>query len=288
MKNTFWPGRCQTISILSQYTKQGKHHMNIHHASRLCTNDRNLQEDKDMPKSVELTLRCDGAHTIKSLQTCMHWFCNASGYNSDMDRHIFKNISANTNPMSTNHKTTKRILLFHCGHERNPVPMIDFILSIPRQYTNHHHEIQSTCTLPLFHDVYFCIPDSSRPSAVKEQSANELLLDAGFECNHVPTSLHTNENKGKVLWQTTLQQIWTILEKHHSPHKQAHTFTDVTVQEAMNHLCQGLYKDEYDVHDEDKRVDNVEICVTGSLYLVGSVLKAVGWEEESTICNLIS
>jgi len=113
--------------------------------------------------------------------------------------------------------------------------------------------------LPLnFHHVYFCPADSERPSAEKKKTSDELLREAGHAIDvHCKGAENT--------WQQTLGALFCHLrEKGDCELKPT---CHLSVREALS---------------EAQQVAESEIFVTGSLYLVGSVLSAVNWSEAAS------
>lgn len=184
------------------------------------------------------SFRLDGAHTPQSLMATMEWFTHV----------------AEINP--------RRILVFNCSHERNPV------------------ELMNLLKYGRFTTVYFAKPDSSRPSPVAKQSARELLEEANMEVREdlISSVLHGAE---KETWQETLGILWkhvvasgtpppsTIAANNHrhTQHFSIHMIYNKTASKILEELATTI-------------IEPTEVLVTGSLYLVGSFLTALGWREE--------
>jgi len=216
LMQTFWPGRCQSVSKKSN--------------------------------NKIIKYRCDGAHTPQSLATGLEWFRSVSGYNQDLPK--------------------PRVLLFNCHHERNPVPLLDMIQAgdQPRDANEAKHSRQ------LFDRIYFCKADFGRPSALQEASAKSLLVDSGImekDGRHI-------EDKAEIgrTWQDTLAVLWkeiAVLKMRGVSVSEMSCTTNISAKDAITMIEQ---MDEYDEPE-------IEVCVTGSLYLVGSVLDAVEWKESA-------
>lgn len=234
---TFWPGRCQSVSMKSDDGKT----MNV---------------------------RCDGAHTPQSLATCLEFFRTVSGYDDGTKR--------------------ARFLIFNCSHERNPVPLLDMIQSID-QPRNAGGDGGEQYRKPLFDQVYFCRADSERPSALKKASAQELLIDAGIledidEAVEETEALEQEEQEIEAkTWQDTLANVWMVLaaRKSGAGLQEVPCVVNVNVGDALaiiKHCMNTDPRKKFHVDDEGE----VEICVTGSLYMVGSALNAADWSEASS------
>ncbi|GMH94913.1 hypothetical protein TrST_g7768 [Triparma strigata] len=101
LKEARWPGRCQRVEVGA------------------CS------------------FLLDGAHTEKSMEVCLDWFCEEAG----------REVGRPT------------VLLFNCSHERSPIPLLEQIKS---SRTN-------------FDKVIFSPSDTERPSAIAKPTASELL-----------------------------------------------------------------------------------------------------------------
>mmetsp|Transcript_31684 Transcript_31684/g.47883 ORF Transcript_31684/g.47883 Transcript_31684/m.47883 type:complete len:569 (-) Transcript_31684:185-1891(-) len=213
LRQTFWPGRCQSVS------KKGKANNTIHY-------------------------RCDGAHTPQSLVSCLQWFRSASGFVDEVSK--------------------TRILLFNCQHERNPVPLLDLIQAVDTPTSGNG-------VLPLFDKIFFCKADFGRPSALQEASPRSLLIDSGVVDND-GSDIKDNVGIGST-WQDKLAFLWkeiAVIKGRDVSVSDIPCTTNISAKDAIGIIeqfrCGGK---------------EIEVCVTGSLYLVGSVLNAVGWREGS-------
>eukprot|EP00984_Skeletonema_dohrnii_P027267 scaffold16767_cov149-Skeletonema_dohrnii-CCMP3373.AAC.5 len=257
LNNTFWPGRCHTLTLPSS--------------------------NNDNEDEVSLKLRCDGAHTPISINACINWF---------------QSILTTYSEATTDYESVHKVLIFNCGHERNPIPLL---------HTLHQSG--------LFDRVYFSRADFERPSAMPKQlldewrkeeiltiaeptSGEECAVNYGVMCNTLKelgmttTSSHAAEGDGmtKRTWQHTLASIWKVLDLYHSSQvmeEKSHPSTNdvdskkvvvgLKVVDAIEDIKKQQQEAQREVNGGKKA--SVEIFVTGSLYLVGSALEAVGWEE---------
>ncbi|KAL7430548.1 hypothetical protein ACHAXM_002327 [Skeletonema potamos] len=256
LNNTFWPGRCHTLALAPVVNINTKH-----------------------GDEVSLKLRCDGAHTPISINACISWF-----------RSIVASYSE-----STGENSVRQFLIFNCGHERNPIPLL--------------HSLHRSGL--LFENVYFCRADFERPSAMPKQLLDEWLHEElqttvdphnDKECTTVTYAamcntlkelgISSNESVGmnKSTWQHTLATIWRVMDLYHSRVVEGKSLLK------MNKYLVGLKVVDAieDIKNQEaQRRETIvgekaygEILVTGSLYLVGSALEAVGWEEGESEGNL--
>lgn len=152
-----------------------------------------------------------------------------------------------------------KVLIFNCSHERNPVELLLLLQSAN------------------FHAVYFCTPDSTRPSAIAKASAVELLTQANITIQ--PDLLVSSDPENidtTTSWLWTLASIWKHLESD----------IQCPVDLCVNlDLCDAIQRGMQ--LGKDRNASCVEILVTGSLYLVGSVLNAVHWNEQEATGRIV-
>jgi folylpolyglutamate synthase len=182
--------------------------------------------------SVHTTLRLDGAHTLQSLSAGLNWFQQQTGKRDDSSGPVL------------------RSLIFNCSHERNPVELLKLLVPMG------------------FRSVYFCRPDSERPSAIRRSSAAELLLSEQHSASTF-NGIIKDEGVDSTPWQDTLADIWKQLEADLQNSNAGSVSAAGSVSEALTCLSQ----------EECPEGAVQEVLVTGSLYLVGSALAAAGWSE---------
>lgn len=191
-------------------------------------------------------LRLDGSHTPISLKAGFDWFCSVS---------------------NSSQATAKRVLIFNCSHERNPVELLQLLLK---------SSLVGDQKVPPFKQVFFCRADFSRPSAVTKASAEDLLRDQGIKVRAelLPVSDKGSSSGGVITWQMTLEAIWKHLEVEFVIHSKAATMVNLTVGNALN-----LIKEDHSGDNSPGDNKKVEVFIAGSLYIVGSALSAIGWME---------
>ena len=148
---------------------------------------------------------------------------------------------------SKNVQKQQHVLIFYTSPERNPVELLQLIATMKVQ----------------FHTVYMVPPTSGKPSPVTPSSAQALLEQHGIP---IQTDLLPPSNSST--WQATLASIWKHLVSSTS---------GMTVISNKNSLSSIL--DELTTMDDN---DTLSVLVTGSLYLVGSMLQAMEWTEATT------
>ena len=215
--------------------------------------------NKPSGNGVSIKLRCDGAHTPISINACIDWFRERD-----------------------NNESTHRVLVFNCSHERNPIPLL-----------------YSLYQSKLFNSVYFCHADFERPSMMNKK------LDEKWYSQKLDSSTHheamTLNDMQKCLsvescdastWQETLANIWKLFisyESHLANQKKVEPAKKVVFGSDVKSALQNIQNDASSrclFDDKTKNGCCLEICVTGSLYIVGSALEAVGWREVSANSKL--
>jgi folylpolyglutamate synthase/dihydropteroate synthase len=287
LSTSFWPGRCHTV-----------------HLADPKRDDDDDDDHDDLGGTSRwrpsITLRCDGAHTPISMDACVRWFrevTNATemAMESD-DAHPQSGGDTRTNVV------VKRALIFNCGHERNPIPLL-FCL----------------CRSGMFDSVYFCHADSERPSAVPKE------LEDGWTREPLPLAVPNDPSVESTTWkgmqdslsttadvdrgqdgfpddvvaagslsswQELLGCLWRVMDAYLRRHVGGRTSAlssssvamGLSVKDAIASIRKDAARwaatigDDETVNAERKEL-SIEVCVTGSLYIVGSALSAAGCEE---------
>lgn len=277
LSTSFWPGRCHTV--------------------RLADPERDDDDDGTSRRRPSITLRCDGAHTPISMEACLRWFCEVTNAtemamtSNVVHRESMGDVRANV--------VVKRILIFNCGHERNPIPLLLCL-----------------CRSGTFDSAYFCHADSERPSAVPKEledgwTREPLTLAAPDDASGELTtwegmrdSLSTTADVGRgqggspndvvaaESWQELLGCLWRVMDaylrRHAGCQTSARSSSLVTVGLSVRDAIASIRKEaaccaatisDGDTVDVERKELSIEVCVTGSLYIVGSALSAAGWEE---------
>ncbi|CAJ1966410.1 unnamed protein product [Cylindrotheca closterium] len=135
------------------------------------------------------------------------------------------------------------VLIFNCSHERNPIELLRLLLPIS------------------ISKVYFAKSDSSRPSPVAVPNAKLLLQDQG-----IAIQSELLEEDEKPTWQETLASVWKHLTAEWG------SSTAISCNSSARMVLDDL----------NANYKPSKVLVTGSLYLVGSILTTVEWTEESS------
>ena len=156
----------------------------------------------------------------------------------------------------------KRVLLFNCSKERDPVCLLQILKA------------------GNFDKVYFSPADFERPSAVQKSSAAVLLAKAGV-IPSTTASTQGDETPGPIVestWQDTLAKIWEGIDGE--TQSGATAKANIKVRDVLD-----------TIRKETQQMDGTEsgcrVLVVGSLYLVGSVLSAIGWTEDDSGGRLV-
>ncbi len=138
-----------------------------------------------------------------------------------------------------------KIFIFYCGSDRNPIPLLKPFINVP------------------WDEIYFIskLPHT-RPSRIPIYSVNHYLQDA---------KMKTIFNIGDEVqsWSATLRCLWEVLTS--------------TIEDRTNSIFTGLDVPETLHRISSKCNDNsrVSVAITGSLYLIGTVLETIDWSEPS-------
>eukprot|EP00930_Biecheleria_cincta_P046243 TRINITY_DN31893_c0_g2_i1.p1 TRINITY_DN31893_c0_g2~~TRINITY_DN31893_c0_g2_i1.p1 ORF type:complete len:595 (-),score=90.85 TRINITY_DN31893_c0_g2_i1:42-1736(-) len=203
------------------------------------------------PDWQAVTFFIDGAHTDASMSACVRWFDRA-----------WRDEAARESSAIGRKIPHRRVLLFSCGHEKNPVSLLRTLLAADRD---------------RFDVAIFCLPNESRPSKEAPPTAAELLKhrvdeDTIASAASMVTDMINTENNSHgslAFWPQTLAIVFAAL-LHQQCKDQAQAIgihsilATSSVTDALAHLrttsCQPTLA-----------------LATGSLYLVGGVLEQLGW-----------
>ncbi|OQR94475.1 folylpolyglutamate synthase [Achlya hypogyna] len=151
----------------------------------------------------------------------------------------------------TKNVTDRRVLIFNCHHERDIVRILLPLLDL------------------AFDHVIFTPSRSCRPSIVKIPSVQEALVKAGVAVEGLPESAfdmsQAPPNGDKQYWQYICAKVWTIL---HQVAGRAPPTVSIchSVEDSI-----ALIRTTAPAH--------ARVLATGSLYIVGDALSALGWTE---------
>jgi folylpolyglutamate synthase/dihydropteroate synthase len=196
-----------------------------------------------------VTVRLDGAHTEQSIRAGLEWFQSIV-------------------PADEEH--TCRILIFNCGHERNPLPLLELLYHMK------------------FHAVYFCKADSERPISEKKGLVEDIWkmlgreLPADFDIS--PYREKENDATKTPSWQDTLLGLWNLME--HCDSTTPGWYSSRAMDRAANLSAADALERGLRFGRTVEGVTRIEFLCTGSLYLVGSMLSALQWQEPEAVGSL--
>ncbi|KAL7438452.1 hypothetical protein ACHAXH_003632 [Discostella pseudostelligera] len=293
LAKTFWPGRCHTLPypISTMNGSERRHH-----------------------RKLTMNLRCDGAHTPLSIKACIKWFrtvVDNSSSDNKADASTFQhkflifNCGHEKNPIPLIHSLYTAKIMFesiyfcHADFERPS--------AVPKRLE------EAWTKEPLEQDVSGgeAIDDVTFENMCRKlQTVATTAADAGHHLSiGINEDVVTNLLAGLsavTSWQETLAIVWKVIDLY-SRHLGSGSaagerdvlaeppmklVTGLNVKDALTSIQKGVtsttnIEDGMDCDDSIHPVENksvvVEVCVTGSLYIVGSALAAAGWEEGKKI-----
>jgi len=216
---------------------------------------------KQIEKETSIRIRCDGAHTPISIDACIDWFKS----------------------VASGKETICKALIFNCSHERNPLPLL---------YSLHQSK--------MFDLAYFCHADFERPSVLTKRldeqwyTQNLVSNSSGqsdtLTLKDVCTDLKTRIcDVSASTWQETLSNVWCLFNQHESYQDSKKMWKKCKFGMNVKSALQEIRNEVASKETEQEKINSnqyVDICVTGSLYIVGSVLEAAGWKEQSVDCKM--
>ena len=264
-----WPGRGQTVTLDMLHDDVAK-----------ALFGANMQSSEH---GRGVTLRLDGAHTRKSIESCMQWYLDVT-------------------TADTPARQQKRVLIFNCSHERN----VGQLLKI----------LHDGCA---FDSVIFCPADVGRPSRLPLPTMKEVASNMGVDV--VERAMDENgdrdedenqdveetkkEKQEEPKWQRIMCDAWNQLRlkqlrvvRKEGVDAQKFRGSNNQLSGGWAHVCSSIdnamsmLRKQDDVGDDNDIVstsrkgssgnnDACQVLVTGSLYLVGGVLSRCGWDPDS-------
>jgi len=196
----------------------------------------------------EMTLYLDGAHTVDSIQNCASWFKEES----------FKEKVYN----DSDRKNFNRVLLFNLTGARDPVPLLERLVDID------------------FDLAIFC-PNSTSSASIATNSADQTKKSVDDSSNRktcmenieawqrVLSARATGEHSSKTSPFLYIQSIGDSLD-----------FLNVNYQEKIIVEGEEVQRPPWLIPG-----NHVQILGTGSLYLVGGILKLVDPDLDGILLN---
>jgi folylpolyglutamate synthase len=191
----------------------------------------------------------DGAHTPQSVEATAKWFQDC----------IHRSHAAAGTPI---------VLVFNTSHERDPYELLSILTSM--------RDSDDAQKVLSFARVYFPKSDSSRPSPVAKMTLQEVLQKHGKDLHEQQDDVTKDDKSGAMTWQDTLAGVYRYLSTKDE--------TAANSDKMVIHTNLSATEVVEDLHGHFQTTDGrlVPVFVTGSLYLVGSFLKALNWKEESS------
>ncbi|XP_048598548.1 folylpolyglutamate synthase isoform X1 [Brassica napus] len=189
--------------------------------------------------SGDLVFYLDGAHSPESMEVCAKWFSDAvKGDNrSESSGHLVNGSSGSSHDKSSVEENCQQILLFNCMSVRDPN------LLLPH--------LRNTCAT---HGVHF----------------KKALFVPNMSVYHkVGTAADLPENDPQVdlSWQMTLQKVWESLVNSEDNESSGKSEVFTSLPMAIKWLRDSVH--------ESSSGTRVQVLVTGSLHLVGDVLRLI-------------
>jgi folylpolyglutamate synthase len=214
-----------------------------------------VQYENEHISNIPVTIRLDGAHTVQSVRAGLEWYQSVISAQQDPSP-----------PCDTHDVSCCRILIFNCSHERNPVELLELL-----------HPL-------AFHAVYFCRADSERPSSLMKGSVLDLWQAAGKSMSvHSDTvrnlEIRHDDNAVVPTWQDTLLGIWNLLAYDNDT---AGSSTWRAMDRGSNLTAATALDRGLEFGRTIDGITRIEMFCTGSLYLVGSMLSALQWQEQES------
>ncbi|KAH7422187.1 hypothetical protein KP509_13G095200 [Ceratopteris richardii] len=259
LATTRWPGRGQII-----------YDVGFHSANAIKYTD----EGDQKAQKGRLTLYLDGAHTAESLGACANWFSSSvlSGAlkdkNNDVNIPNYKKWSSSNGCQDRGimHKLCyQRVLVFNCMAKRDPQLLLPCLIKKCRQNG-------------LQIDIALFVPPLSTSDAIETRSVSDICATA-------------MEAEPDLSWQHLLQRVW---ESHQEPDKGSKAGSSIGLSWLRQYLNAGGHNR---LHEQcvistssvvipslpvaidwlrywaSQDLVELQVLVTGSLYLVGDLLK---------------
>ena len=232
-----WPGRGQTVTM----------EMLRDDVAHTLYGTRSSNNNKDV------TLRVDGAHTPKSIESCLQWFMNVT------------------------ESSNCRVLIFNCSHERNVGQLL--------QILNNGCNFDGVIFCPA--DVGR--PSRQPLPTINEVAKNMgVKVDINVDVNRNET---TKDDRAVSKWQTIMCKAWNQLRLQQLQEQNNNGRNEKKVRNKLSggwaHVCDtiddamAMLRKNRDDIGSGLQQSPCQVLVTGSLYLVGGVLSRCGWDPDN-------
>ncbi|KAK1299374.1 Folylpolyglutamate synthase [Acorus calamus] len=201
------------------------------------------------PNPGQLVFYLDGAHSPESMEMCAKWFSHVIRDGHSSRQNSLQNSTNGSSNVVTSKEESQQILLFNCMPVRDPQLLLPRLINACAQ-----HGVQ-------FHKAIF-VPSQSVFNKVASHSSS---LDDSPQVD--------------LSWQLTLQTVWENLapsDKGFVNHKTIDatgSASDCMSSSVFSSLPLAI-KWLRDVSKQERAI-NFQVLVTGSLHLIGDVLRLI-------------
>jgi len=231
-----WPGRAQLVPLSATTATSG---------SEGAVSTQSAQRENQ-----EILLYLDGAHTEESMEVCAQWFRNTLPSDPDVGGH------------------ERRVLVFGCTENRSAAKLLTRLFTAMTEGSAHQKREESVSPFDVAIFTSFALKNS--PSG------------GGGGCGASTTSAITvdaaDPKRHDLRWQRTQAEIWTNLVKQQyadSPPASLSSCEARVVDSILTALDSVAQLHQQWRNDEQRWKGKTRVLVTGSLYLVGGVLKVL-------------
>ncbi|XP_024011566.1 folylpolyglutamate synthase isoform X2 [Eutrema salsugineum] len=196
----------------------------------------------------DLVFYLDGAHSPESMEVCAKWFSLAvKGDNqSESSEHLVNGSTGSSHDQSSGEENCQQILLFNCMSVRDPNLLLPHLRNTCAKYGVHFKKALFVPNMSVYHKV------------------------------GTATDLPKNDPQVDLSWQFTLQKVWESLvqneregeeDKGKDVERRGNSEVFTSLPMAIKWLRDSVH--------ESSSATRFQVLVTGSLHLVGDVLRLV-------------
>ncbi|WZY80086.1 hypothetical protein YC2023_026470 [Brassica napus] len=193
--------------------------------------------------SGDLVFYLDGAHTPESMEVCAKWFSSAvkRDNQSESSEHLLSGSSESSHDQFSGEENCHQILLFNCMSVRDPTMLLPHLRNTCSNYGVHFKKALFVPNMSVYHKV---------------GTAADLPED---------------DPQVDLSWQLTLQKVWESLVQSEIGEEDGESSGNSEVYISLPMAIKWLRDS---VH-ESSSATRFQVLVTGSLHLVGDVLRLI-------------
>ncbi|KAG7549663.1 Mur-like catalytic domain superfamily [Arabidopsis thaliana x Arabidopsis arenosa] len=193
--------------------------------------------------SGDLVFYLDGAHSPESMEACAKWFSVAvKGDNQSGSSGHLVNGSAGSSHDKWSNETCQQILLFNCMSVRDPNLLLPHLRNTCAKYGVHFKKALFVPNMSVYHKV------------------------------GTAADLPENDPQVDLSWQFTLQKVWeSLVQSEREGKKDGESNGNSEVFTSLPMAIKWLR----DTVHESSSATRFQVLVTGSLHLVGDVLRLI-------------